>query len=68
MAAQQKHRKPNNRPKTNNDAPSSSSLGEMLGDKMAAKLKKMTESNIKDMVKNARSNPKVIEAEKNLSK
>lgn len=68
MATQQKRRKNNKRPATNNNTPSQSPLAEILGDKMAAKLKSMTENNIKDMVKNARSNPKVIEAEKKLAK
>lgn len=66
MTTQPKRRKNNKRPNTNNNTPSQSPLAEMLGDAMVAKLKSTTEKNIKNMVKNARSNPEVIAAEKKL--
>lgn len=67
MAPQEKRRKNNKRPASNNITPSESSLAEMLGDQMATKLKQLTENNIKNMVKEARNDPKVINAEKKLA-
>ena len=72
MAEQKKRKKSNFRPKSKGQSKiqntsSSSSLAEILGNDLSTKLRDMAENNIKNMVKSARTNPKVLEAEKKLA-